>query len=304
MSTDRLFSSRREEGLPVSSTVKVPSFDEMMSPTLEALKNSGGSATNQELLAQVTQLMNLPDDVQSLPHGDGPRTEVEYRLLWARTYLRKVGAIESSERGVWSITPIGRALTAAHMKSIVVQVRDMSRKHAAAEVNENVPEIPDQGQADDGWRDQLLVLLQAMPPDAFERLSQRILRESGFIKVEVKGKSGDGGIDGIGVLRVNLLSFQVFFQCKRYKDSVSAGAIRDFRGAMVGRTDKGLFITTGRFTPDAKREATRDGAPQIELIDGEQLCELLKNLNLGLKTEMVEHVSVVPEVFKEFELAK
>ncbi len=117
----------------------------------------------------------------------------------------------------------------------------------------------------------------------------------------VKGKSGDGGIDGIGVLRVNLLSFQVFFQCKRYKDSVSAGAIRDFRGAMVGLTDKGLFITTGRFTPDAKREATRDGAPQIELIDGEQTCELLTNLKLGIKTEMVEHVSVVPEVFREFE---
>ena len=151
------------------------------------------------------------------------------------------------------------------------------------------------------WQDELLAILQNMAPDAFERLAQRILRESGFIKVVVKGKSGDGGIDGIGVLRVNLLSFQVFFQCKRYKDSVSAGAIRDFRGAMVGRTDKGLFITTGRFTPDAKREATRDGAPQIELIDGEQTCELLKDLKLGIKTEMVEHVSVVPEVFREFE---
>jgi restriction system protein len=132
----------------------------------------------------------------------------------------------------------------------------------------------------------------------FERLAQRILRESGFVKVEVKGKSGDGGIDGIGVLRVNLLSFQVFFQCKRYKDSVSAGAIRDFRGAMVGRTDKGLFITTGRFTPDAKKEATRDGAPPIDLIDGEQLCEILKTLRLGVKSEMVEQVTVDPDAFK------
>jgi restriction system protein len=181
----------------------------------------------------------------------------------------------------------------------------MGRKHPTPKLHENTPENSlDQEQPDDGWRDQLLSLLQAMPPDAFERLSQRILRESGFIKVEVKGKSGDGGIDGIGVLRVNLVSFQVFFQCKRYKDSVSASAIRDFRGAMVGRTDKGLFITTGRFTPDAKREATRDGAPQIELIDGEQLCELLKSLNLGLKTEMIEHVTVVPEVFREFDLMR
>jgi restriction system protein len=206
-------------------------------------------------------------------------------------------------RSVWSITPVGRMLTAADMKSVVVRVREMGRKHVS-EAGEEAPEVADQEQPDDGWRDQLLLILQAMPADAFERLSQRILRESCFIKVEVKGKSGDGGIDGIGVLRVNLLSFQVFFQCKRYKDSVGAGAIRDFRGAMVGRTDKGLFITTGRFTPDAKREPTRDGAPQIELIDGEQLCELLKKLNLGLKTEMVEHVTVVPGIFKEFELAK
>ena len=287
----------------MSSIVKVPSFDELMWPTLEALKKSGGSASNQELLTQVIQIMNLPDEVQNLPHGNGPRTEVEYRLLWARTYLKKVGAIESSERGIWSITPSGRSVTAAEIKSIVVRVREMSRKPSVP-VNQDATEIPDQGSADESWRDQLLLILQAMPPDAFERLSQRILRESGFIKVEVKGKSGDGGIDGIGVLRINLLSFQVFFQCKRYKDNVGAGAIRDFRGAMVGRTDKGLFITTGRFTPDAKREATRDGAPQIELIDGEQLCELLKSLNLGLKTEMVEHVSVVPEVFREFDLAK
>src|SRR5260370_588769 len=153
------------------------------------------------------------------------------------------------------------------------------------------------------WQDEVLGILQNMAPDAFERLAQRILRESGFIKVVVKGKSGDGGIDGIGVLRVNLLSFQVLFQCKRYKDSVSAGAIRDFRGAMVGRTDKGLFITTSRFTPDAKREATRDGAPQIELIDGEQTCELLKDLKLGIKTEMPEHVSGVPEEVKDFSAA-
>src|SRR5205807_2837236 len=98
------------------------------------------------------------------------------------------------------------------------------------------------------WKDDLLALLRALSPDAFERLAQRVLREAGFLKVEVKGRSGDGGIDGIGVLRVNLLSFQVLFQCKRYQGSVGAGAIRDFRGAMIGRSDKGLVLTTGAFT--------------------------------------------------------
>jgi restriction system protein len=142
-------------------------------------------------------------------------------------------------------------------------------------------------------------VLRGLAPDAFERLAQRILREAGFIKVEVTGRSGDGGIDGIGVLRVNLLSFHVLFQCKRYQSSVGAGAIRDFRGAMVGRSDKGVIITTGTFTPDAKREATRDGAPAIDLIDGDQLCDLLKDLKLGVHTEMVQRVKLEPGWFDD-----
>ncbi|WP_206528489.1 restriction endonuclease, partial [Mesorhizobium sp. M7A.F.Ca.CA.002.05.1.1] len=120
-------------------------------------------------------------------------------------------------------------------------------------------------------------ILLALDPAAFERLCQRILREAGFIKVEVTGRSGDGGIDGTGVLRVNLLSFHVLFQCKRWKGSVGSGVVRDFRGAMVGRADKGLVITTGTFTADARREAVRDGAPAIDLIDGDGLCDLLKD---------------------------
>ena len=151
---------------------------------------------------------------------------------------------------------------------------------------------------DESWREKLLSILQGVSPDAFERLAQRLLRESGFVNVEVKGRAGDGGIDGIGVLRIRLLSFQVLFQCKRYKGSVPAKDIRDFRGAMIGRTDKGLFITTGRFTPDARREATRDGAPPIDLVDGEQLCDLLKELKIGVKSEVVEKIEILPDVFK------
>ena len=150
------------------------------------------------------------------------------------------------------------------------------------------------------WQDRLLECLLKMKPAAFERLCQRILRESGFIKVEVTGRSGDGGIDGIGVLRLNLLSFHVFFQCKRWKGSVGASVIRDFRGAMVGRADKGLVMTTGTFSTDARREATRDGAPAIDLVDGETLCELLKGLKIGVSIRKVEHVLVEQNVFLEF----
>ena len=140
-------------------------------------------------------------------------------------------------------------------------------------------------------------VLRKMEPAAFERLCQRILRESGFTKVEVTGRSGDGGIDGAGVLRVNLISFHVRFQCKRYTGSVGAPEIRNFRGAMVGRGDKGLFMTTGNFTREAEREAVRDGAPAIDLISGSELCNLLKELELGVTFETVQVVKPIPEFF-------
>lgn len=144
----------------------------------------------------------------------------------------------------------------------------------------------------------MLTVLQSIPPDAFERLAQRLLREAGFTKVEVRGKTGDGGIDGVGVLRVNLVSFQVYFQCKRWKGNVGAKEIRDFRGALQGRVDKGFFITTGSFTSQASEEATRDGAIAIDLIDGERLCELLKQFELGVTTEMIEKVVIANPWFE------
>ncbi len=212
-------------------------------------------------------------------------------------FLGKAGALENPSRGVWAITEKGKSLTKEAVKHIPAEVRkqyklEKDKKPKGLEEEDDLqPESKD-------WQDELLaVLTTQMKADAFERLAQRIMRESGFVKVEVTGRTGDGGIDGVGVLRLALLSFQVYFQCKKYKGSVSASAIRDFRGAMVGRTDKGLFITTGTFTAEAKKEATRDGAPAIDLIDGDLLCDLLKNLKLGVATKMVEEVSIDPEWF-------
>jgi restriction system protein len=138
-----------------------------------------------------------------------------------------------------------------------------------------------------------------MSPDGFERLVQRLLRESGFIQVEVTGRSGDGGIDGKGIARIHgLMSFHVIFQCKRYQGVVSSSEIRDFRGAMVGRADKGLFLTTGTYSREAVKEATRDGAPPIDLLDGDQLADKLKELGLGIRVEMVEHVTIDADWFR------
>jgi restriction system protein len=265
-----------------------------MYPTLKALRALGGSATNEELLQQVIELEAIPDKIASVKHTDDRQTKLNYNLAWAKTYLKKVGAIDNSQRGVWAITDSGEKFSPEDCSKVPAQVRKMFPQKKGKKDDDG----PDPGEvASEDWKDELLNHLKKMDPGAFERLSQRLLREAGFIKVEVMGRSGDGGIDGTGVLRVNLLSFQVLFQCKRYNGSVGAGAIRDFRGAMIGRCDKGLFITTGTFTMDAQREATRDGAPAIDLVDGDHLCELMKSYKLGVDVELVEAVKLKPDWF-------
>jgi restriction system protein len=260
-------------------------------------QSDGRSGTNEELLDKIIELEQIPPEVQNIEHTDHRQSRLNYNLAWAKTYLKKVGAIDNSQRGVWSITKEGEALTQEQVRQVPARVRKQIAEDrlskSAADGSDEARELASAQEVeaqDPPWKDRLLDVLRKLQPDAFERLAQRILREAGFIRVEVTGRSGDGGIDGIGVLRINLLSFHVLFQCKRYQSTVGAGVIRDFRGAMVGRGDKGVMITTGTFTPDAKREATRDGAPAIDLIDGDLLCDLLKDLKLGVRSEMVEQV--------------
>lgn len=277
---------------------KVPTFDGLMWPALVAMKELGGSATHDELLEKVIELGNIPESVQSVMHTER-QTKIGYNLAWAKTYLGKAGALENPTHGVWTITAKGKMLTQEAVGQIPADVRKLYKGDKDKKLK-GLPKACGPQQESTDWKDGLLaVLTLQIKSDAFERLAQRILRESGFVKVEVTGRSGDGGIDGVGVLRLALLSFQVYFQCKKYKGSVSPSAIRDFRGAMVGRTDKGLFITTGTFTADAKKEATRDGAPAIDLIDGDLLCDLLKSLRLGVTTKMVEEVSIDADWFSK-----
>jgi restriction system protein len=283
----------------------LPSFEDYFVPAVSSFKKGGGSLTIEEMEEAVGQQMALSDELLAVPHGDGPRTQFQYELAWVRTYLKKYGALSNSERGVWSLTPKGAELSPAEIITIPKWVREDDRERRKRIRQENELEISNPASNDDktsdlDWKEQLLELLLHLEPSAFERLCQRLLRESGFTKVEVTGRTGDGGIDGTGVLRVTLLSFQVLFQCKRWKGTVGASLVRDFRGAMVGRADKGLVITTGTFSADARREATRDGAPAIDLLDGDALCDLMKNLNLGVKTELVEEVSVLSEQLRVF----
>ena len=283
---------------------EVAQYDKMFLPTLEALKTLGGSANIDELNSRVIKIMELSDEMCNVLHKEGgTQTAVEYRLAWARTYLKKYGLIDNSARGVWSFSETFDGNTDGLSPSeIVRKVRSITldgkdRVPEDDDLENDGVELPDEIM---NWREQLREILLSIEPNAFERLTLRLLRESGFTQVEVTGKSGDQGIDGKGIIRLSgIMSFHMIFQCKRYKGSVTPSEIRDFRGAMQGRADKGLFITTGSFTAEAKKEATRDGAPALDLIDGDALVERLKELGLGVKEKIIRDYEVDEEWFKK-----
>ena len=284
---------------------KVPTFDQLMNPLLKALRDLGGSGSVDEIYEKASQNMALSNEVLGILHNPekSNKSEVEYRLAWARTYLKNYGLLEKSRRGVWAIASDKRHISEINPKEVVKAVRNLVRGQKVEKVIEEDSGdqlIPTPVSEPLSWRAQLhSILTKELDPLAFERLIQRLLRESGFVQVEVTGRTGDGGIDGKGIARIHgLLSFHVVFQCKRYKGAVSSGDIRDFRGAMVGRADKGLFVTTGTFTRDAIKEAIRDGAPPIDLVDGDQLAVKLKELSLGVKTQQVEKIVVEHDWFK------
>jgi restriction system protein len=279
---------------------KVPTYDRLMNPVIQALRDLGGSGSIDEIYEKVVENLKLPEDVLSILHDPetGNTTEVQYRLAWARTYLKKYGLLESSSRRIWALTKKAESIKDVDAKEVQKFVRELDRKERETKASQpksgedlSDSDKPDEAQS---WRTTLHhVLTKQLEPSAFERLIQRLLRESGFIQVEVTGRTGDGGIDGKGIARIHgFMSFHEVFQCKRWQGVVGAGEIRDFRGAMVGRADKGLFITTGTFSRAAIKEATRDGAPPIDLVDGDQLADKLKELKLGVVTELIERITV------------
>lgn len=267
-------------------------YDELFNPVLQALHLLGGSGTNDEIEEKLVEVLSLTnEEVEEIHRGN--TTKLSYRSAWARNYLKRLGLIENSSRAVWVLTPEGRNTKEIDREQAKKIVKNLSGVKKQAVKDEPIIESVSEELSEISWSDELIDLIKKIEPSAFERLSQRLLRELGFNNVEVTGKVGDGGIDGVGVIKLGgVLSFYVVFQCKRYTGSVSSGAIRDFRGAMIGRADKGLFITTGTFTRDARQEAQRDGAPPIDLIDGKAFAENLRKLGLGVKVKIIEEVTV------------
>lgn len=277
-------------------------FVQYFGPLLDALRSLGGSATVDEAVDRVAADLGLSDEVlnDTLPSGG---SRFRNQVAWARFYLVREGLLDSSKRGVWSLTEAGKTtqLSFEQSREIFrkwVKIFQKERAKKAADVP-TPAEADEVVEAPEDYRSIVRTLLLELPPAGFERLAQRLLREAGFSQVAVTGKSGDGGIDGFGVLQINpFVSFKVLFQCKRYSGAVTPSQVRDFRGAMHGRAEKGITITTGTFTSEARKESAREGALPIELINGEKLIDMLERLELGL--EPVTTYKVDHSFFNEF----
>lgn len=277
-----------------------PQFVRYFQPVINALVVLGGSGRPEEVEEIIAEQLKLSEEIlgEQIPSG---QSRFSNKVNWARFYLARAGLIDSSTRGVWNLTEKGRetSMTDEQAVDLFNQVhkqfstdKKKPKSDKIAEEDISIPEVSDH-------RESLLKLLLDLSAEGFERLCQRLLRESGFEKVQVTGKSGDGGLDGIGVLQMNaFVSFKVLFQCKRYSGSVSPSQVRDFRGAMMGRADKGVIMTTGTFTADARKEAVRDGVPPLELVDGEKLLDMFEELELGLKPKKAFEVDT--SFFDEF----
>ncbi len=257
---------------------KCPTHQYFFVPTLKALNNLGGSGSNEEIYNEVISITKLSSDVIDEMHSF-TMSEVEYKLMWARTYLKNYGAVEKSRQGVWSLTAKGAKLLKENNIDTkeIVQFTNKKRGVAVSEEGENITAEKK------SWREQITDILLNLDPYAFERLAQRLLRECGFSDVVVTKRSGDGGIDGTGKLRIKgIFSFNVAFQCKRYKGQVGAAAIRDFRGSLGTNIEKGVLITTGAFTRSAREEASSEGKRLIDLMDGEELINKMAEYGIGL----------------------
>ena len=261
-----------------------------------AIRDLSGSTSKFELQQKIVEICNLSEDQLAVVFPEssrhGGRSKVFYNLEWARSNLKAIGALDSGGRGVSSITAKGlefleldTSVAEGRLKAEVRawKARNAARSKTRADTRLDERTITDDGQSPEVWRVKLIETLKRMDPAAFERLSMRLLKQAGFNKVEVLGKPGDDGIDGVGVYKISLVSFPIYFQCKRYAGNVGPNVVRDFRGAMTGRGEKGLIITTGTFTPAARAEATRDGAPPVDLVDGDEFCDLIVEHRLGVE---------------------
>jgi restriction system protein len=272
-------------------------FVRWFGPLLDALRQLGGSAKPREATDKIAENLGLHEEKLNEILSSG-QSRFYNQVAWARQYLAWEGLLDASQHGIWALSAKGEnaSLTDDQANEIFQKWVDIHRKAKIDKTEKEIIKEQEENEPDEIQptnKIDLLQVLQNLTPEGFEKICQRLLRESGFEKVVVTGQSHDGGIDGYGTLEMNpFVSFKVLFQCKRYKGTVSRAQVGDFRNAMIGRAEKGIIMTTGTFSTDAIKEANREGAPQVELVDGEKLVEMFKRVELGVKPRTVYEVDL------------
>lgn len=294
--------------------IEIPSVKDFYDPVLRALHDLGGEGSNEAIDTAIIESFKLsPEQVAKTYGSPNSRNKpiCADRIGWASSHLKIAGLIEQPRRKVWQLTAQGR-VTQTVAKSVVRQAMNESKIKRAKEQAAIVQELPPQQShlsavsLEDllatytSWRDQLLEQLHEMTVSQLERFFLRIFKSEGIDTVDVLGTIGSAEIEGT-MTSEGFLTFRVAFQFMRGNRQVSAREVEDFRRrARVSGSDKGLLITTGTFTQEATRESERRSPPKIELIDGKQLIDKLKELGLGVSTKrvVVEQVDIDLDWFR------
>lgn len=280
--------------------MKGPEFLKYINPVLTALQSNGGAGSSSDIIEQVIDKLGITEAELEETTSNG-QSRIRNQIQWARFYLFKAGLIDNSQRGIWRLTNEGleRKLNNEGVYSLFKGVQGIVKKTPTRKPKKTNPAFENIPTEDEEHSIDLISIIQNLTPSGFEKLCKRLLTEIGINEIVITGGTGDQGIDGKGIVKLNdVVSLNIVFQCKRYKETVSPHHVRDFRGAMQGRGEKGLIITTGRFTKEAKNEANRDGVTPIELIDGDRLIELFEKYRLGLKPVTVYEID--HDFFKGF----
>jgi restriction system protein len=300
----------------------IPDYQTVMLPLLKCVAN--GAVHVQELTRQLCEHFHLTDDErrQLLPSGHGV-TVIHSRVGWAKTYLKQAGLVSQPRRGVVELTQRGSNLLRTNPETVNDEVLSRYPEFRAFKVrsrSEAKPDEPDPprtkvgpavtpagspdeqidglaGELEADLRSTLLSRIVASSPEFFEQLIVDLILAMGYggsraDAGERIGRSGDGGLDG--VIREDRLGLdQLYLQAKRYQpgNRIGVDAVRSFAGALndVG-AQKGVFITTSSFSPEAIAYAIRQQTKRIVLIDGERLTRLMVQFNIGVRLQRVVEI--------------
>ncbi len=288
-------------------TIDLPSYQDLILPTLAAVEALGGSAQAREITGRLLEDLGFSDDQLAVRYPSRDKSVLLHRMEWARSYAKLGGALDSPKRGLFLLSTTGKELlrlpeddARARIYELDREVRGRRREVAVAsggkvdappaiEPAEDIDEVEDEDgprQAEGGWRDVLLTRLHRLTPAGFEEFVLYLLRTYG-LQLERVGGSGDEGIDGIGTAPISpVLSSRVAVQVKRYDPSgksVGRDTVALFqRDAQTKGAERAILVTLGKFTEPARRAAIST-TPTVDLIDGERLAELVREQEIGVK---------------------